>query len=74
MTSAQAAKQSIVKGVKAATEKCSLKLSVPNFIVKLVLLLRTPFADYFRIVLEDFDVQQWFDVIEAILNATQKRF
>ena len=30
LVSAQAAKQSIVKGVKAATEKCSLKLSVPK--------------------------------------------
>ena len=30
LVSAQAAKQSIVKGVKAATKKCSLKLSVPK--------------------------------------------
>ena len=30
LVSAQAAKQSIVKGVKAAAKKCSLKLSVPK--------------------------------------------
>ena len=70
LVSAQTAKQSIVKGVKAATEKCSFKLSVPkkwknhekkfcegvDFILKLVSFFTIPFADYVRIVVEALDV------------------
>ena len=70
LVSAQAGKQSIVKSMKAAIEKCSLKLSVPkkwknhekkfcegvNFILKLVSFFIIPFGDYVRIVLENLDV------------------